>query len=513
MTMIASHHSLVGANGTSLDKLHASKHRSTLLGRKGKLGQASWILSKNHGHGAGFLGGKLENYILKRQWPKFFKFLESVDGANELSRQAQLPIEGNAGTLLHLACQGHPPLEVVEILHKANPSWIDNSQNAHKHTPLHVAAAWGASPNAIQFLTHLRPQNASRKDVHGRTPLHLHCDYCCAPGSCDPESFTDEEHQEHFERCQEEMRNTSASQIYDVFVDYAVFSCKKRTHGPIPKVIEILYDAAPVSINLEDSDGMNPIEYCLVHSASRQIIIKMQKMSVTQWRLAHQKQVKKVPVDKKGSTCFTNVFHQLQMEATSLLMADMTPVINSKEDCALPCNSFTQLLDQRKVSMHVESNIRDQSLPQPHPRRRGNYSSCTDVHSLTKKMQAHPKALQPPSGLPLSTLMQASMLVESNPIGHAESGQALSQVYSGDWLQPNSNATFKTETETSLSPATKRNSLKQRRGSSSSILSSSSSVSLGKGLNLVSCGSLSGQIKRNVSKTGFLKRIRRTGFP
>jgi hypothetical protein len=57
------------------------------------------------------------------------------------------------GTLLHVACQRHPPPWIIQTLCAVQQQWISCRKNAFQYTPLHVAAAWGARPEMVQYLT------------------------------------------------------------------------------------------------------------------------------------------------------------------------------------------------------------------------------------------------------------------------------------------------------------------------------------------------------------------------
>jgi hypothetical protein len=78
------------------------------------------------------------------------------------------------GMLLHVAYQGHPPPWIIQTLCAVQPQWFSCRKNAFLYTPLHVAAAWGAHPEVVQYLTQLQPDTAQWQDSCGYTPLHLH---------------------------------------------------------------------------------------------------------------------------------------------------------------------------------------------------------------------------------------------------------------------------------------------------------------------------------------------------
>ena len=167
------------------------------------------------------------------------------------------------GSLLHLACRSHPPLDIVKKLVSINPSCLKCADHAGR-APVHVAAAWGANSAVVAYLVQLYPDACRLKDFDGRTPMHLHCALCSAPNTCDEPS----EQEFPFDTCSKR---------------------KQLQQGPIIKVISVLHAACPTAINEEDEDGMNPLQYAILLSGdgdrARELVITMQKMSVNAWRL------------------------------------------------------------------------------------------------------------------------------------------------------------------------------------------------------------------------------------
>jgi len=313
---------------------------------------------------------KIEHYVTKGNWAKLRKYLATEDGCMDLAIQACTVTEkqpgANCGTLLHVACQGYPPLDIVETLVAVNPAWITNAQNSHKHTPLHVAAAWGAIPQVVEFLTRLFPAAASMTDKLGRTPLHLHCEYCCLLGSCDPNAFPSVTSGSTPHRPAEE----ATDDPFQVLARLSGF----RTHGPIPLVLSILHEASPSSINKEDSRGMNPIEYCLIHGASRQTIIRMQKMSVRQWRNQIMQSQKLLMDQKLGTKSPSNQNHLVQTIPLVQIDNQDSPQIDNQDLDFLQSTEFLafHMLSSNVQADGQDSQIRETSTllqtPEPSPR-------------------------------------------------------------------------------------------------------------------------------------------------
>jgi hypothetical protein len=78
---------------------------------------------------------------------------------------------------LHLMCQFHPPFRVVSKTLKLMPHLV-HQLNEEKKSPLHVAAAYGASPKVVHLLIKYFPLAVSWQDTRGRTPLHCHLYEC-----------------------------------------------------------------------------------------------------------------------------------------------------------------------------------------------------------------------------------------------------------------------------------------------------------------------------------------------
>jgi len=154
-----------------------------------------------------------------------------------------------------------------------NPKLVEVSRNFTKQTALHVVAAFGANPDVVAFLTNLNPDHASMIDANGRTPLHLHCERCCAVGSCDPTSFTfdadsflGEEPTELFE------------EDFNPFMT-AMISARGRTSGPIPDVLDTLIVAYPEALVIPDYQGKTPLSYCLENGAPPRVSDSLQELS------------------------------------------------------------------------------------------------------------------------------------------------------------------------------------------------------------------------------------------
>jgi hypothetical protein len=195
-----------------------------------------------HGHqesGAGQSGAakknKIQSYISNQKWSKLRKYLDTEEGQLSPSKREA---DQDQDTLLHLACQEHPPLDIIQRLQEANPSWI-SAKDKDQRLPLHVAAAKGAHPVVVQYLLELSPQDAfSMKDISGRTPLQLHQDLCCDDQTRDPSCSCQEEHDQNHESALDNMIDADL----DMFNDFVTVNAY-RTYGPIEEVVTMLQQA------------------------------------------------------------------------------------------------------------------------------------------------------------------------------------------------------------------------------------------------------------------------------
>lgn len=75
-------------------------------------------------------------------------------------------------SILHYACQFHPPLDIVKKLYKAHPNAIYERDCKERYV-LHIACKHGCSPDIITYLLQKNPEASCLADIKGRTPLLL----------------------------------------------------------------------------------------------------------------------------------------------------------------------------------------------------------------------------------------------------------------------------------------------------------------------------------------------------
>merc|ERR1712111_128893 len=102
----------------------------------------------------------------------------------------------------------------------------------------------GATPDVIAYLIKTNPSVAGVPDSTGKTPMHYVGEYY--------------------------LQNFNSS----------LHGC----NDSMLKVVRLLKKAAPMSVNLEDDEGMNAIEYALVNDANLEVIKSMQSCRLRQQR-------------------------------------------------------------------------------------------------------------------------------------------------------------------------------------------------------------------------------------
>jgi len=199
----------------------------------------------------------LLKYIRERNWDKLIAELEasrSILSPNktkppEVLADAILFLEGfRQRNALHVVCCERPPARVVMAIIDVCPMCVEGLDK-NGYTPLHCAAAWGASPQVIACLIHRYPQASAIKDNYGKTPLHLCCESCSFEGACDT----------------------------------GITSGAKYVRGPLYEVVQALINAAPRNINAEDADGLTALEYAIHKDANIQVVKALQIASVAAW--------------------------------------------------------------------------------------------------------------------------------------------------------------------------------------------------------------------------------------
>ena len=182
--------------------------------------------------------------ISKREWQQ----LEDA-----LATDPHLPIDDptvphavTQDIVIHFAVRFQSPLRTVLLLSRHFPSSLEQSDATGRY-PIHVAAKWGAMPDVIEFLIRTNPAAAGVQDDLGKTPMHYVAEY----------------YTRNYNR-----RIASVCPVNESML----------------LVVKLLKNAAPKSVNLEDHDGVNAIEYALESDADIKVVKTMQRACRDDWR-------------------------------------------------------------------------------------------------------------------------------------------------------------------------------------------------------------------------------------
>lgn len=148
--------------------------------------------------------------------------------------------------VLHFALRFQAPLRTVKLLSKLYPSSI-SSPDASGRYPIHVACKWSATPDVVNYLVRTNSSACGVQDSFGKTPMHYVAEFYVA------------NYQIPLER------------LYPI-------------DESMMQVVKLLRTAAPTSVNLEDDEGCNAIEYALVNDVNIKVIKSMQRACRDDWR-------------------------------------------------------------------------------------------------------------------------------------------------------------------------------------------------------------------------------------
>ena len=211
---------------------------------------------------------ELSDMIKKRKWSKFLKQL-SLD-----PNQVNSP--NRKESILHEVCRFQPPLKVVRKIIKMNPTLL-NDVNFQGRLPLHIATVNGASFDVVLYLCECNPTAAGLQDLQGKTPLHL-------------------------------LVGESPYRILEKTLDE--FMLEALSSQGISRIVRVLVNASPETVNLEDISGMSALDYAVNFVDDIDVINELQRASIKEWR-SRSKQGKK-------HTCNVNDNIQKQYQLIAL---------------------------------------------------------------------------------------------------------------------------------------------------------------------------------------------------
>lgn len=195
----------------------------------------------------------LHNLISEQEWTSVdhlltqsFKLRRSLSVNVSLSSSVTITDD----LILHYALNFNAPLQIIMKLSSRFLSSMDAADACGRYC-IHVAVASGCAPDVIKFFVQMRPKFVGLRDRLGKTPMH----------------YAGEGY---------------ANKFVDNYFDFPDF---REVHkNTTLQVVEILVKVAPQSVNIEDEDEMNPIEYALLTSTNIKVIKTMQRASLKDWR-------------------------------------------------------------------------------------------------------------------------------------------------------------------------------------------------------------------------------------
>ena len=158
--------------------------------------------------------------------------------------------------IVHFICRFQAPFRIVVLFEEAYPESL-SCFDAMGRYPLHIACAWGNSPDTIKFLIDSYPDAAMVQDANGKCAIHHLC-----------HTF-----KRHYQ---------DATHIH--------------FNDSMMAIVKILHTAAPMSFNIEDNDGKNAVEYAIESEVNIQIIRAMQRVCRDVW-LEMKEKTKNTPHD------------------------------------------------------------------------------------------------------------------------------------------------------------------------------------------------------------------------
>lgn len=186
----------------------------------------------------------LARLISQRQWTIVESVLSSEEMRSSIAiDDVTLPHAITPDIIIHFAARFQAPLRVMALLAKAYPTSLKSADSIGRY-PIHVAAKWAASPDVMSYLVKMNPSVSGVQDSTGKTPMHYVAEFYIA----------------HFHNVQ------------------------WSRDDAMLQVVRVLKNSAPLSVNLEDEEGMTCIEYALISDAHIKVVKTMQRACRDDWR-------------------------------------------------------------------------------------------------------------------------------------------------------------------------------------------------------------------------------------
>jgi len=199
--------------------------------------------------------------LSERQWATIDLLLaySASDSSSLPIEDPSLPHAVTSEVIVHFAARFQAPLRIIALLSGMYPESLSSIDPVGRY-PIHVASKWGAPPDVVKFLIESNPSAAGAPDSSGKTPLHYVAEHYAA---------------NYASLC----KNQSVAALVPNSITLSFNQDEAMLY-----VVKMLKAGAPKSVNLEDDEGMNAIEYALESDAHFEVIKAMQRACRDDWQ-------------------------------------------------------------------------------------------------------------------------------------------------------------------------------------------------------------------------------------
>mmetsp|Transcript_24775 Transcript_24775/g.40607 ORF Transcript_24775/g.40607 Transcript_24775/m.40607 type:complete len:287 (-) Transcript_24775:95-955(-) len=185
----------------------------------------------------------LARLLSRRRWTLLETILTSTSSSALLIDDPSLPHAVTSDIVIHFATRFQAPLRIISLLSQKYPQSLASSDITGRY-PIHVACKWASTPDIIAYLIKTNPSVVGVPDSIGKVPMH----------------YVGEFYLQHF--------------------NHGLYG----RDDSMLQVVRLLKTASPQSVNIEDNEGMNAIEYALECNVNLKVIKLMQRASRDDWR-------------------------------------------------------------------------------------------------------------------------------------------------------------------------------------------------------------------------------------
>jgi hypothetical protein len=199
--------------------------------------------------------------LSQRLWILLETLLTSTSSSAILIDDPSLPHAVTSDIIIHFAARLQAPLRIISLLSRMYPQSLASSDIFGRY-PIHVACKWASTPDIIAYLIKTNPSVVGVPDAIGKVPMH----------------YVGEFYLQHFNHT---LYNRDDSML---------------------QVVRLLKTASPQSVNLEDNEGMNAIEYALESNVNLKVIKTMQRACRDDW-IERSKRNNSIDGDDNAASC------------------------------------------------------------------------------------------------------------------------------------------------------------------------------------------------------------------